>query len=284
VIKGLFINLDRSVARRAHMEKNAAAAGVDMTRLPAVDGLTLSAAEFDRVHPPQPHLRRMTRSEVACFLSHRKAWEQICQGAADYGAVFEDDIDFGTNLQAVLSDTAWIRPDMDLIKLDKATRKHVEFGEKITIEQGLDVKRLLSLHVGCGGYVISKAFARELLAASETFHVPIDHFLFNPAEDIFRQAGIWQAMPAVCLHQQFSDTAFLPADAELSSLQTSRKETIRHHQKQGGRLVFVLRKLGREIARPFLSLGRYLSKRISGFRRGTTWERIDYKRDRLISR
>lgn len=284
MIKGLFINLDRSVARREHMEKNAAAAGVDMTRLPAVDGLSLLAAEFDRVHPPQPHLRRMTKSEVACFLSHRKAWEQICQHAGDYAAVFEDDIDFGTNLQTVLSDTTWIRSGMDLIKLDKATRKHVEFGEKITIEQGLDVKRLLSLHVGCGGYIISKAFARKLLAASETFHVPIDHFLFNPAEDIFHQAGIWQAMPAVCLHQQFSDTAFLPPDAELSSLQPSRKETIRLHLKRSGRFVFVIKKLGKEISRPFLSLGRYLGKSIASFRRGTTWERIDYRRDRLTPR
>lgn len=284
MIKGLFINLDRSVARREHMEKNAAAAGVDMTRLPAVDGLSLSAAEFDQVHPPQPHLRRMTKSEVACFLSHRKAWEHICQHAGDYGAVFEDDIDFGTNLQAVLSNTAWICSGMDLIKLDKATRKHVEFGETISIEQGLDVKRLLSLHVGCGGYIISKAFARKLLAASETFHVPIDHFLFNPAEDIFRQARIWQAMPAVCLHQQFSDTAFLPADAELSSLQSSRKETIRLHLKKSGRFVFVIKKIGKEIARPFLSLGRYLGKSIASFRRGTTWERIDYRRDRLTPR
>lgn len=284
LIKGLFINLDRSVARRVHMEKNATAAGVDVARLPAVDGLALSDADFDRVHPPQPSLRRMTTSEVACFLSHRKAWELICQQDADYGAVFEDDIDFGTNLQALLSSTSWIRPEMDLIKLDKATRKHVEFGEKIVVEPGLEVKRMLSLHVGCGGYIISKRFAQKLLVKSTTFHVPIDHFLFNPEEEIFGQASIWQAMPAVCLHQQFSDAPFLPAGAELSSLQSSRKETIRLHQRQAGRLMFFIRKLNREIARPFQSLGRLASNLVSGFRRGTTWERIAYKRDRFTSR
>lgn len=279
MIRGLFINLDRSVARRAHMEKLATTAGICLTRLQAVDGLLLSDEEYDQVHPAKLNHRRMTKSEVACFLSHRKAWHQICQHEAAHGAVFEDDIDFGTALQAVLSSGAWVRPDMDLIKLDKATRKHVEFGERVEIEPGLEVRRMLSLHVGCGGYIVSKAFARKLIDRTQVIHVPIDHFLFNPAQEVFGGSNIWQAQPAVCIHQQFSEIRFLPADAELSSLQSSRKEEIRSHQRRAGRLAFLAKRLVREVTRPCVSLYRFVYKKTVNLSGGTSYQRVRFKRN-----
>jgi glycosyl transferase family 25 len=279
LISGLFINLDRSAARRAHMEELATAAGLCLRRLQAVDGFSLSDEEYDRVHPAVPNQRRMTKWEVACFLSHRKAWHEICEKDTDYAAVFEDDIYFGTALRTILSEGAWIRRDMDLIKLDKATRKHVEFGERVEIAPGLELRRMLSLHVGCGGYIVSKAFARKLIEKTQTFHMPVDHFLFNPKEAIFKQANIWQALPAVCIHQQFSDDDFLPSNAELSSLQSSRHQTIRSHQKRAGLLVYVARKAGKEFARPIISVARFSYKKLIGLSRGTSWQRVEFKKD-----
>lgn len=280
MIRGFFINLDRSIARRAHIERLAEAANVCFTRLEAVDGLSLSDEEYERVHPFMPNQRRMTKSEVACFLSHRKAWLEICRLDADHGAVFEDDIDFGSALGAILAEESWLRPEMDLIKLDKATRKHVEFGESVLIFPGLDVRRMLSLHVGCGGYILSKAFAQNLVEKTTVFNVPIDHFLFNPVEGILGHARIWQTQPAVCIHQQFSDAPFLPNEAELSSLQSTRKAQIKLHQKQFGGVSFLVRKLGREISRPFISLFRIIYAKVVSVSQGRSWQRVGFKRDR----
>lgn len=261
------------------MEGLARTAGVSLRRLQAVDGQALSDEDYNRMHPDVPHRRRMTKSEVACFLSHRKAWQEIGRMDAAYGAVFEDDIYFGSALREVLSQKSWIRPDMDLVKLDKATRKHVEFGEKVEIAPGLVARRLLSLHVGCGGYLISKAFAKKLLDKTATIREPIDHFLFNPDEGILKQANIWQVLPAPCIHQQFSSDIFLPENAELSSLQEVRQKTIKLYQKKGGVTSFLVRKIAKEVARPILSATSFCFKKAISPWRGTSWELVGFKKD-----
>lgn len=261
------------------MEVKANASGISLTRLRAVDGLSLSDEEYEKFHPYKPKQRRMTKFEVACFLSHRKAWHEICQQENEHFAVFEDDIDFGSALAAILGDEGWISPDMDLIKLDKATRKRVQFGDSVTVLPGLQMRRLLSLHMGCGGYIISKSFASKLLERTQVFDVPIDHFLFNPSHQVLGQSEIWQSQPAVCIHQQFSDTPFLPAEAELSSLQASRKEQIRSHQKQAGTLKFLGRKIRKECARPFLSFYRFIKSGLAKISQNKPWQRVYFIRD-----
>lgn len=279
MIVSLYINLDRSEWRRSHMEKMADSAGVTLQRLPAIDGKQLSDSEYEKYHPLKSDLRRMTKSEVACFLSHRKAWEVVCESNAEYGVVLEDDILFGKALSEIILYISWIRFDMDLIKLDKATRKHVELGECVSIKRSIEARRLLSLHVGCGAYIISRKMSEHLIAKSQTFHIPVDHFLFNPNEHIFNNYNIWQTSPAVCLHQQFSEVQFLPFGAESSSLQVNRKNMIRSHQQRTGLASFILKKMLREFSRPFISLRRFLYMKVSCYIRGTSWERIKFQLD-----
>lgn len=279
MIASFYINLDRSVVRRRHMEQTANVTGIALQRLPAVDGQEMSDTNYERFHPLVNNRRRMTKSEVACFLSHRKAWETICRGTAEYGAIFEDDVLFGTALSNILLDSTWIRTDMEIIKLDKATRKHIELGERVPIKCYAEARRLLSLHVGCGGYIVSKAMAKRLINESQIMRVPVDHFLFNPGEKIFKEFQIWQLSPSVCLHQQFSAVHFLPKRAELSSLQVNRKKTIRSHQRRAGSTRYFVRKLIREVSRPFFSFGIFFYMKATCYIRGTSWERISFRKD-----
>ena len=85
-----FINRDQDETRRAFVQGNAAAAGYQTERIPAIDG---HAPRFARHH------RKVIGGKVgpgtqACFLSHARAWARIAEGSAPVGLICEDDARF----------------------------------------------------------------------------------------------------------------------------------------------------------------------------------------------
>lgn len=88
---GVFINLDRSADRRAAMQAQLQAAGIDwVQRLPAVNGAALQV----------PADCRITPAEYGCWLSHLQAIEAAPADQA--GFVFEDDVELSPDLPALL--------------------------------------------------------------------------------------------------------------------------------------------------------------------------------------
>jgi GR25 family glycosyltransferase involved in LPS biosynthesis len=62
----------------------------------AVDGLKLSDGEISAVYRKNLHRPRypfeLGKAEVGCFLSHRKAWQEILDRGLDAGLIVEDDV------------------------------------------------------------------------------------------------------------------------------------------------------------------------------------------------
>jgi|TARA_R110000823_G_scaffold78546_1_gene178937 hypothetical protein len=95
-MKKLVINLERRTDRKEHfLEKNCYLSDVDWVS--AVDGRELSIAELnsngvdtDRFWRDSFHNRKMTGGEIACLLSHRKAWVECVKLDAPV-MIFEDD-------------------------------------------------------------------------------------------------------------------------------------------------------------------------------------------------
>ena len=78
-MKLFVINLDRAPERLADTAKLFADAGLAFERVPAVDARAMSDAERRRTAPPVrfylANARRVRPGEIACTLSHRKAWD-----------------------------------------------------------------------------------------------------------------------------------------------------------------------------------------------------------------
>ena len=120
--KVFVINLDRSPQRLAGIKKQLDAIGIDFERIAAVDGANLGDEEVERVAPTRvvskSYYRALSRAEVACSMSHRKAWQRIVDDDLDFGIVLEDDVELLDNfagvikLVATLPDRGW-----DFIKL-----------------------------------------------------------------------------------------------------------------------------------------------------------------------
>ena len=105
--RGLFINLDRSVARRALMEAQLKKFNLQdrYLRFAAIDGRTLTG-------PPGA----ISASENACFLSHYRALESA-KGSPRIVHVLEDDVIFAPQMEQVIDslDASGLFDSFDLI-------------------------------------------------------------------------------------------------------------------------------------------------------------------------
>ncbi|MBW6505959.1 MAG: glycosyltransferase family 25 protein [Rhodobacteraceae bacterium] len=241
-IHGYFINLDSATARCDYMEAEIARLGLPITRLAAVNGASLSDSDYSRLHPFGLQFT-LSRAEVACFLSHRACWTLIAHGATPFGAVFEDDIAFADDTASFLGQDDWLPADTELVKLETML-KWVKLSSQAIAAKSRALAKLSSCHLGAAGYIVSKALAHRLLAASETFTVPVDHAVFDPTAALFPEVCVWQLTPAICVQQNRSSEVFLPSGTAWSDLDAHRKVRKRHG----------LAKLKRELVRPFLQL------------------------------
>ncbi len=217
-MKAEVINLDRSPERWAFAEAQAARLGVDLVRVTAVDGRALADADHVELCPPDPRGRRLSKSELACCLSHVAAWRAIVASGARFGAVFEDDIQLADDAADFLGADDWVPADADIVKLNASRRRAKLSLRASAAANGRALRRLISPTTDSAGYVISAAHAERLLAQPRRFTRPLDRALFDTATG----ARIHQLVPGLCVQQKFSAEVFLPETGKGSTIQTSR--------------------------------------------------------------
>lgn len=95
-IKTYIIHLKRATARNAQVKEIIKHAPAPATILDAVDAMGLTDSnikKFFHSNLHKPHYPFALRdTEVACFLSHRKAWQQIIDDDLDGALIIEDDM------------------------------------------------------------------------------------------------------------------------------------------------------------------------------------------------
>ncbi|MCX2695764.1 MULTISPECIES: glycosyltransferase family 25 protein [Ochrobactrum] len=174
-IKALIIHLARATDRRPQVEKLIQQLHVKAEIIDAVDSRTLSDAEIKRVYRRKLHAPRypfeLSKNEIACFLSHRKAWQAIVDQKLDAGFIIEDDIELTDVFHAAFH----------------AVTNHFEPGSFVRFtfrdrEQGREVFRNDQLRIiipnpiglGMVAQLVSFDAAKKLLAATQQFDRPVD--------------------------------------------------------------------------------------------------------------
>ena len=113
------INLDRSPDRLEAIRADAAESGVDLIRVPAVDGKDVPEAEraildeagFRRLHGKVP-----MDGEYGCYRSHLDAFDRFLASDAEAAVIFEDDVRPDARLRPVLDEILAV-DDWDVVKL-----------------------------------------------------------------------------------------------------------------------------------------------------------------------
>ena len=95
-IPAFVINLDDSKERLAHVTHELRNAGVDFTRIPAFDGRKVPTEQIEDYNPKAAMKalgRELSGGEIGCYKSHITALQKFLETDAEYGMVFEDDIE-----------------------------------------------------------------------------------------------------------------------------------------------------------------------------------------------
>jgi glycosyl transferase family 25 len=223
------INLDRSPQRLAHFRAQAAHAGVAFERLQAVDGSLIPLAERTRLLSAHWQFQPLNPGEVGIFMSQRLAWQRLLDSGAPMAAVFEDDVVLSADAGRVLGLLAQGGWDADLVKLE-TTRRPVVLGEPVhRLDTAHSLRPLCSWHGGAAGYVLTRATAERLLAATWPLADPVDQVMFNPLARVSASLRLLQLMPALCVQKNILERGLAAGPADEGVFAT----TIDRHVTRG---------------------------------------------------
>lgn len=237
-----YINLDRREDRRTFMDAQFDRLGLSAERISAVTPDALDPSLLGRIAGPTG--RGLTREELACSCSHRKAWERMLALELPHALVMEDDAVMSPRLPAFLEALRALPKGVDVIRLE--TRLDRIRADRITdIFAGIALRRPLSEQWGMAAYIITAECARRLLSDSHFFDVAIDHLFLDPAGPCFSSVEVRQCFPGLCIPGYYIEE--LREEGHWSS--DIEPERRRRFDAESGRALGRLGKIRREALR-----------------------------------
>jgi glycosyl transferase family 25 len=239
-----YINLDRSPDRRAFMEDQFEKLGLSATRIAAVDGFALNAAQMAGAMLPP--------GELGCFMSHRLAWKAFLDTDKPHAIILEDDVRLGEYLSMLASSSRWIPDDADIVRLETLGRR-IGISTAMRAIPGGNISRLLTRDVGTAGYLLNRREAARLLS-EEPMIKAVDLIVFSTKA--VTERVIYQAVPALVEQlQRVSGTFESTLLEERRRIRKARirpallkripREIVRIWRKRGIPLVVYLTNMGR---------------------------------------
>nr|WP_210278222.1 glycosyltransferase family 25 protein [Phyllobacterium myrsinacearum] len=173
----MIIHLKRAEKRGAHVRELMQRLPIEARILDAVDAQKLAESEIAAVYsrrsrhfPPYPFELRVT--EIACFLSHRKAWQAIVDDNLDAGLVIEDDVDIDPGFADQLKLAGDTIKPADYIRFPRWARG--EEGGEISRQGEISIMQPKLPGLGMQMQLIGRDAAIALLEATKRFDRPVD--------------------------------------------------------------------------------------------------------------
>ncbi|SRR5690554_4929653 len=216
----LIINLERSVDRRIFQQEQFKKIGLPVQFLAAVTTDDISDTQFEA--EAFGWERPLKRVELACFLSHKKAWRYV-QESNKPALIIEDDAVVVKDLALILSEleNSTVNFSPDLVNLEVRSRKKIVGQQPIyqITSTNYDVLELFQERTGTGGYVLYPSGARKLLEkAKKNAAATADAFIFSTYE-----LNAFQVEPAALI-QEDQMVAYGLADKEKFESTIGRSE------------------------------------------------------------
>ncbi len=198
--KIFLINLDRASDRLALVEKQFRDLGLDFERLPAVDAKSTSEEILNKHYSKslnrKHYFTSLTKTEIACYMSHLKAMNKVIEEDLDYAIILEDDIVLYPNFKYVHNIIASIKEDWEYLKLqiNQGRKKKITKRNPIEVASLPDVNfehiSWSKIPIGASAYVISKKAAKKFLKTYPLVYRPADVDLQFPWEHKINITGI----------------------------------------------------------------------------------------------
>ena len=153
------INLPDAVERRKLQKDQLTKLGLEYTILDATSVEDISEATYKKHYFDWQ--RPLRKTEVACYYSHRSAWERVIQ-SGEPALILEDDAIFSIFLPELLDSLNKIK-STDLINLENRGRKKFVSRSHMDIECNSKLWRLYQDRTGAAGYILWPSGANKLI-------------------------------------------------------------------------------------------------------------------------
>lgn len=161
-VSAVVINLAHSTERLAFQKQQLDDLGISWTHIPAVSIDEISEHEYEA--KANGWERKLRKTEVACFLSHKKAWEYVVEKNQPI-LILEDDALLSMHtknlLQGIVNKTGL--PHVDHVTLEIRNRKKLIDNTKFNINSDFDISRIYQDRAGAAAYLLFPTGAKKLL-------------------------------------------------------------------------------------------------------------------------
>jgi glycosyl transferase, family 25 len=206
--------------------------------------------------------RPLSKSEVACYISHRSAWNKVIKNKKP-ALILEDDAILSTGLPQILESLANIK-NTDLINLENRSRK--KFVSKTYMDIALDSKllRLYQDRTGAAGYILWPSGAKKLIQLEKNKGIGLADAHITSCHSLIA----FQVEPSPII--QLDQCKEYGVNNEYSTVIS--ESTVSNSQNYKGGLYFIIKRLFSQLNLAFRQLmlltksqRRYISIRSSDF-------------------
>lgn len=173
-MKTIIIHLARATGRRAHVDWLRSEAPFPAEVLDATDGRELATWPVEpRFSPRYPF--DLVPGEVGCFLSHRRAWQQILDNGLDYALVLEDDVHLAPGFAETVRVAADHIDALGFIQFNP--RPYGGPSQEVARTGDITLLRPQVVPLRLSAQLIHRKAAARLVELTETFDRPVDTLL-----------------------------------------------------------------------------------------------------------
>jgi len=158
-LKIFIINLPNAIERRKFQQKQLSKLSLDYEILKAISIHDISSETYAKHY--KDWQRPLRNTEVACYFSHRSAWQKIIDNNVP-GLIIEDDALLSKHTPEILNSINELS-NADLIQLEARGRKKLMKNQGLIISSTHSLYRLYQDRTGAAGYVLWPSGAKKLL-------------------------------------------------------------------------------------------------------------------------
>lgn len=232
-MKIYIINLEKSTDRLAYQTKQFDRLGLSFERLNAVSIQDIRE-EFYLSHIKYGQ-RLIKQGEMACFLSHKKAWELVVNHNEPC-VILEDDALLAYDFADLLAEIKCNTPhQVDLINLEVQPRNKIVSHQPIHsfLNQEYHLYELFLEKNGTGGYIVFPSGAKKLLEYAQTTLALADAFIYSCPN-----LKTTQIEPAVLLQDVICPAYNIPVEQPPQSIILNSQNTLQFQPKLYHKILF----------------------------------------------
>jgi len=172
----LLINSSTARSRLEQMRHQFSQQGMSYTR---VEGLVASQVNEDMYHNSvdiernhRDYFHNLSARDVATYMGHRTAWQELLDSGADYAIIVEDDVVLSDSFNQLPRRISELSIPWNMIKLAEPYKP-----ERSAVQDRVGAATMVRYQVvprGCCAYVLTREAAVGLLERTQTFYRPLD--------------------------------------------------------------------------------------------------------------